>query len=570
MVKLTNRKNKEGIKIKRFLTLLISIILVLPLFGTAAFAEEKEMRAVWIATVLNLDFPKEKDNEAAQKAQFAEELDNLKNLGINTVFVQVRCCSDTFYKSDLNPWSEYLTGTQGKAPSYDPMEYMIAETHARGMEFHAWLNPYRVTMNGTDTSVLSDDNPAKQHPDWLITNNGALYYDPANEEVKDYIADTVGEIVRNYDVDGIHFDDYFYPSNYPLPEGESPDGEVANTRRNHVTDMVEKCYRKVKSIKRNVQFGISPSGIYKNEPTGKYGSAIKGYQAYYAVFADSKAWINMGIVDYIAPQVYWETNHSTAAYKTVTKYWEDMVKGTNVKLYIGEAVYKDNVAAEMKEHIEFSRGEEYVSGNIFFSYKDIMADKGGVINVLKSLYTQQAPEPSLPKPTLPVPTIPKPVTPEPVTPEPQPVTPEPSPAITPGSAETALPNSANVFVNSNKIAIDAYNINDYNYFKLRDIAVLMMGTGAKFSVLWDEATSTIIIVRGSSYMIAGGELTVGATVPKTALASTANIVVDGAPANISAYNIDGNNYYKLRDLASALGFNVDWNEAEMAVLITTN
>ena len=515
------------------------------LTGTAAFGEEKEMRAVWMATVSNIDFPVAGSTANEQKKEFSDKLDALQAIGINAVMVQVRPKSDALYRSRINPWSDVLTGVQGENPGYDPLEYMVEEAHNRGIELHAWLNPYRITTSGqTDLELLCEGHPAKVHPDWIIEHNGALYYNPAKEEVKRYISDTVGEIVENYNVDGIHFDDYFYPAYYPLPAGEDKDGKEANARRQHVNDMVEMVYHRIKSINKNVQFGISPNGIYKNEETGVYGSVIRGYQSYYEVYADSKAWIDKGIIDYIAPQIYWESNHATAAYESVVRYWLDMVKGTNVKLYIGEAAYKDNTAAEMKSHIDFCRKTNVVAGSIFYNVTNLLANRKGVKDTIKSIYAPGAGTPAG-----------KPVV--------NPVTPSPS------SYEKAYPNSSKIYVNSNKVAIEAYTINDYNYFKLRDIAVLMIGTKAKFSVFWDENANTIIVLRDADYTIVGNELSVGAKAQKTAVKSTAKLMVDKDYPQISAYNIDGNNYYKLRDLASALGFKVDWNEKDWAVSIIT-
>ncbi|MEG2984920.1 MAG: family 10 glycosylhydrolase [Peptostreptococcaceae bacterium] len=179
-----------------------------------------EFRGVWVATVYDIDWPKVKNDVEAQKEEFIDILDKLQSLNLNAVFVQVRPTSDTFYNSRINPWSEYLTGTQGKYPGYDPLQFMIEETHKRNMQFHAWLNPYRITTKGTNLNDLADNNPAKLHPDWVLSHNNALFYNPQNKEVIDYLATTVFEIISKYDVDGIHFDEYFYPYNYPVPKCE--------------------------------------------------------------------------------------------------------------------------------------------------------------------------------------------------------------------------------------------------------------------------------------------------------------------------------------------------------------
>ena len=162
-------------------------------------AEHTDMRAVWISTVYSADYPSVTNNVEAQKAEFIEKLDQAKDLGMNTVIVQVRPKGDAFYESELNPWSAVLTGVQGKDPGYDPMAFMIREAHKRGLEFHAWLNPYRITTSGTDLSVLASDHMARKHPDWILTYNNAMYYNPADDEVKEYLCDTVEEVVENYD-----------------------------------------------------------------------------------------------------------------------------------------------------------------------------------------------------------------------------------------------------------------------------------------------------------------------------------------------------------------------------------
>ena len=226
-----------------------------------------EFRGVWIASVYNIDWPKTLDNPEAQKQEFIEILDKLQSLNINAIFVQIRPTSDALYKSYINPWSKYLTGEQGKYPGYDPLQFMIEETHKRNMEFHAWLNPYRITTQGTDLNELAPNNPARIKPEWVLEFNNALFYDHENPEVIEYVAITVYEIIKKYDVDGIHFDDYFYPYDYPLPEGE-----VANNRRESVNNLIRTIYKVIKSTKPSVQFGVSPYGVWKNKSSDLIGS----------------------------------------------------------------------------------------------------------------------------------------------------------------------------------------------------------------------------------------------------------------------------------------------------------
>ena len=319
--------------------ILCGVLGVVSIGAQEAFAADaKEMRAVWISTVYSADYPSTTNNAETQKNEFIQKLEQAQALGLNTVVVQVRPKGDALYQSDLNPWSAVLTGAQGTNPGYDPMAFMIAEAHKRGMEFHAWMNPYRITTSGTDVSALSADNMARKHPDWILTYNGAMYYDPANEEVQQYICDTVKEVVEKYYVDAIHFDDYFYPSNYPLPEGETREGAVAQERRDNVDTLIKKVYQTIKNTKASVEFGISPMGIWKNSTSDEAGSATRGSEGYYTVYGDAKKWVEKGWVDYITPQIYWEQGNAYADYETLVKWWA--THSENRPLFIGQSVPK--------------------------------------------------------------------------------------------------------------------------------------------------------------------------------------------------------------------------------------
>ncbi|MEG0708162.1 MAG: family 10 glycosylhydrolase, partial [Cellulosilyticaceae bacterium] len=325
---------------KKILSILMMMCLMIGSMSTQVFAKttNEDVRAVWISTVHNLDYPSVKNNEAAQKSEFIQKLDELQAIGINTVVVQIRPKGDALYQSSINPWSDVLTGTQGKYPGYDPMAFMIEEAHKRGMAFHAWLNPYRVTTAGTDVNVLSSDHPARLNPSWTISYKDALYYNPELPEVKAHIVDTVEEIVTNYDVDAIHFDDYFYPSNYPLPTGEGKDGDVANSRREHINEMIRQVSEVIKKVDQTVMFGISPMGIWKNDLSDITGSSTGGSESYYTVAADTRTWIQNEWIDYVVPQIYWETGHKLADYETLVSWWSSEVEGTKVKLYIGQGI----------------------------------------------------------------------------------------------------------------------------------------------------------------------------------------------------------------------------------------
>ncbi len=564
---------------KKVLSFLLTLIMMISSITINVFAEpnSKEMRAVWLTTVYNSDFPSRDNlaNAEGQKQEFIQKLDTLQKAGINTVIVQVRPKADALYKSNINPWSEVLTGVQGKDPGYDPLAFMIEETHKRGMELHAWLNPYRVTTWGTDTSVLSANHPARLHPEWLITHNSALYYNPDLPEVREHIKDTVAEIVTNYNVDGIHFDDYFYPSNYPLPEGETRDGAVANARRKNVDDMVEMVYKTIKSIKPSVTFGISPMGIWKNNTSDPTGSATKGQEAYYAVFSDVRSWIKSGTVDYITPQIYWETGNSAADYETLVKWWSNEVSGTSVKLYIGQAIYKDVVAAQIDTQLKINENYPQVSGSFFFSAKDIFENRQGCTDKITAYYASST-TPGLPPVTDNSDkntetdnntnnnnneTVKPPVTDIPVIedkPEDNSTTEKPNITI---RTVTSTPTTDTVMVNGKAVIFESYNIDGYNYFKLRDIASILNGTSSQFAVDWDSEKSAINITPSSPYKVVGNELALGNGEAKTATTSTDNLYINGKYVYLDTYKIEGNNFYKLRDLGSNLNFNVEWDES---------
>lgn len=344
-----------------------------------------EFRGVWIASVYNIDWPKTLDNTEAQKQEFIEILDKLDSLNINAIFVQVRPTSDALYKSYINPWSKYLTGEQGKYPGYDPLQFMIEETHKRDMEFHAWLNPYRITTQGTDLNELAPNNPARIKPEWVLEFNNALFYDPENPEVIEYVAITVYEIIKKYDVDGIHFDDYFYPYDYPLPEGE-----VANNRREAVNNLIRTIYKVIKSTKPSVQFGVSPYGVWKNKSSDLIGSESNSLESYYDLYMDTLTWIDENTIDYIAPQIYWSTDNNDSNYEVMVSWWNDVVKDSGVRLYIGQNINDLDIASEIYKQIEINREYENVSGNILFSASDIMNDNDNIVMQLKEAYNCKA------------------------------------------------------------------------------------------------------------------------------------------------------------------------------------
>ena len=539
----------------RMLSLLTSVMLCMGnLSSVPAYAAttQEGMRAVWISTVYSADFPSTQNDPDAQKIEFVEKLDKAKALGLNTVVVQIRPKADAFYDSDLNPWSSVLTGIQGRNPGYDPMAFMIEEAHKRGMEFHAWMNPYRITTSGVDLGELSADNMARKHPDWILTYNNAMYFDPAKEEVKQYIVDTVAEVVTNYDVDAIHFDDYFYPSNYPLPEGEGKEGTVANERRMHVNDLIQRVDQTIHSIDASVAFGISPMGVWKNSSSDPEGSATKGSEGYYTVYGDAKKWVEEGWVDYIVPQIYWETGNSSADYETLVKWWNDVVEGTDVALYIGQGVYKDLVASEITKQLEINQKYDNVSGSFYFSLRDLLNDRQGAGTAIQAYYAKQDAAANT------------------------------NHTENATNQKTAYAGRAQLRIDGKDVAMDIYIIDDYSYFKLRDLAYAMTGTSKQFDTIWIEADQAIHLQTGIPYTLTGsgtegkpsqGEPSQGEPSQlkdAVAVPSSAHLFVDGNPENVSAYTIQDYTYYKLRDLSSLVGFEIAWDEQNATIDIDTS
>ncbi|MEK5335413.1 family 10 glycosylhydrolase [Bacillus sp. FSL M8-0166] len=378
--------------------MLMFVFLLIPSSSLAArpvpkgkLESTREMRAVWIASVYNLDWPSKKGLSAAeQKQELIHLLDEIKAMNMNAVIMQIKPTADAFYPSAYGPWSEYLTGTQGKDPGYDPLEFMIEEAHKRGLEFHAWFNPYRITMNHTDLSRLSADHPARQHPDWTIAYGNQLYYNPGIPETQDFIVGGIEEVVKNYDIDAVHMDDYFYPykiAGVPFPDQETFEtyGKKAFThiedwRRDNVNQLVKQINDTIKKEKPYVKFGISPFGVWRNikdDPTGSNTTA--GMTNYDDLYADTREWIQQHDIDYVTPQIYWSIGFQAAAYDVLTKWWSNEVKGEPVHLYIGQAAYKINQNSdpawsdpeEYFRQIELNRQSQLVQGSMHFSLKDI-------------------------------------------------------------------------------------------------------------------------------------------------------------------------------------------------------
>ncbi len=330
-------------KAKILLLSLLALVL-----GTVASAQvrypKREFRGAWIQCV-NGQF----QGMTPEKMQqvLTEQLNSLQGAGINAIIFQVRAEADALYKSSYEPWSRFLTGVQGRKPStdWDPMQFMIDECHKRGMEFHAWINPYRAKTKGT--TALSPIHPYKKNPERFVNYNGQIYFDPALPENRKYICKIVRDIVGRYDVDAIHMDDYFYP--YPNPGEDFPDDasfaqygrgytNKGDWRRDNVNVLIKEIHETVRECKPWVKFGVSPFGIYRNKKNDPNGSNTRGLQNYDDLYADVLMWVNNGWVDYNIPQVYWEIGHSAADYDELVRWWAK--HSANRPLFIGQDVMR--------------------------------------------------------------------------------------------------------------------------------------------------------------------------------------------------------------------------------------
>lgn len=375
---------------------LLLLLMMVFVFSTVTSSEinaiEKEFRGVWVSTVWGIDYPsKATTDEETLKRDAIEMLDNIKDLGFNAVFLQVRSCSDAIYKSDIFPWSRFLTGTQGVAPDngFDPLEFFIQESHKRGIELHAWINPYRITATSTDNNKLSSTNPAVLNPELTVLHSdGKLYFNPGEPRARELINSGIKEILDNYDVDGIHLDDYFYPDkNFEDEDTYAKYGsdfnDINQWRVNNNNVLIKEIGETVHSKNSKVKFGVSPAGIWANKSTSYLGSDTDGWGTYVNQFADSRYWVKQGYVDYIVPQIYWNIGFRIADYETLVSWWSDVVKGTGVKLYIGQAAYRTvgvesnslwYGGSEIKRQIDLNRNNNYVNGYCMFSYKSFLKD----------------------------------------------------------------------------------------------------------------------------------------------------------------------------------------------------
>ncbi len=376
--------------------------LMMVLLGFNALSQpEYEFRAAWIATVDNIDWPSRGNYDTEkQKKEFIDLLDMHKKNGMNAVIVQVRPATDAFYPSQYEPWSEWLTGKQGRPPFpyYDPLEFMVSETHKRGMEFHAWCNPYRAE-HSIGRSSISTSHITRLFPNWFLSYGGKRYFDPGHPEAQKHVVNVIRDIVKRYDIDGMHFDDYFYP--YRVAGKEFPDdlsfknsgSEMSKDdwRRSNVDSIIFKLSRAIKEEKPNVKFGISPFGVWRNSDKDSLGSATKaGVTNYDDLYANVLLWLKEGWIDYVAPQLYWEIGHKAAPYEVLVDWWSKNTYGKHC--YIGLGIYRAGSNAAWKDanmlprQITMMRSYPEIQGAIYFSSKSFLNNPNGWCDSLQNNY----------------------------------------------------------------------------------------------------------------------------------------------------------------------------------------
>jgi uncharacterized lipoprotein YddW (UPF0748 family) len=373
-------------------------------------------RGAWIATVANIDWPSAEavGDSAAHKAEMTFLLDSLYGLGLNAIILQVRPTADALYKSAYEPSSHWLTGKQGAPLTWDPLAWTIGEAHQRGMEVHVWLNPYRVNLAKTDTSMICSDHIWRKHPEWFWEYNKQWYFDPGQPITRAWICMIVQDIVARYDIQAIHMDDYFYPypvGGKPLPDQRTfeayPRGftDIRDWRRDNVNLAIQDISATIHECRPGVQFGISPFGVWRNASVDPTGSATTaGITNYDDLYADIRLWIKSGWIDYVLPQLYWEIGKKAADYETLARWWANEVRGTNCQLYIGMAPYrlegakKDSpwgTGNEIGRQMRLNRTIPEITGECFYSTRPLLRNPRGVCDTIKAIYSQET-EYSLP------------------------------------------------------------------------------------------------------------------------------------------------------------------------------
>lgn len=375
-------------------------------------ALKREFRGVWVATVANIDWPSKPGLPAdKQKAELITILDKAVELKLNAIIFQVRPMADALYDSKLEPWSEYLTGTLGKSPGYDPLEFAVAEAHKRGLELHAWFNPYRA-RHPSAKSEAPTDHLTKKRPDLAKPYGTHSWMNPTHKEVQDHSLEVILDVVKRYDIDGIHIDDYFYPYKekdkdgkiIPFPDSDTWEAyqksggklERDDWRRDAVNTFVKRMYAETKKTKPWVKVGISPFGIWRPG----YPEGIAGLDQFAELYADAKLWLNEGWIDYFTPQLYWPIAQEKQSFPKLLDWW----MGENTKkrhlwpgLYTSRVtgVEKGWLATEVHDQIAITRKQK-ANGAVHFSMKALLKNPGGITDVLAKIYAEPALVPETP------------------------------------------------------------------------------------------------------------------------------------------------------------------------------
>lgn len=377
---------------------------------------DSEVRGIYIATVTNINYPSKMGLSVdEQRAELDDIVKTTKEANLNAIYFQVRPTSDALYRSDIFPTSQYITGKQGDPLEFDPLEYLVEQAHENGIKVHAWVNPLRVTTGTasnpkTDPTALAETNPARLHPEYTVAYaDGRLYYNPGLEEVRTLIADGVKEIVENYAVDGIIFDDYFYP--YPTTvavdgkniTAEFDDAEeykkfgkglsLEDWRRSNINAMIEDCYDAIKSVREECQFGVAPFGIWQNDDGKNGGSQTTGFESYESLYCDPVAWVEGGYVDYLAPQIYWRFTTKAARYDVLVRWWNTLLDGTDIDLLISHGVYNYDTwtspSDELRNQVEFARAESSYKGSLLYGYAALKNNSEGLLDETKEVFSEE-------------------------------------------------------------------------------------------------------------------------------------------------------------------------------------
>ncbi len=364
--------------------------------------QTEPVRGVWLTTVSRLDWPPISSVTASpalrirqQQQALTAKLDKLHSLGINTVFFQVKPDGTALWHSRILPWSDTLTGNIGQDPGYDPLQFILDEAHKRGMKVHAWFNPYRVSTNTKPATVTALNNTLQLQPasvfvlhrDWIRTASDRFVLDPGIPAARDWITSIVAEVVSNYAIDGVQFDDYFYTETATSPLNDSATfrqygagfASKADWRRHNTQLLIEQVSRTIKQLKPGVEFGVSPAGVWRNLSHDAAGSDTRGAAAYDEAYADTRRWVQLGLLDYIAPQLYWPFARQAARYDVLARWWANVVQPTHTRLYIGVALYKVGEASksepdwtvqggvpELKKQLDMNESLQHIDGTILF------------------------------------------------------------------------------------------------------------------------------------------------------------------------------------------------------------